>query len=117
MTKNSPLLEAWKAHPTRRAELAALLQEPALAEAIAIVREQTFLPKPIVPGQPDMLTFAALTGSVREGYLEMLFNFLSLARISPFALPERKPWETPDPKAALEAERQKLGGDPTIPPV
>ena len=109
------LIERWKSHPTRRAEFAALLQEPAIAEALSIVREMTFRPKPIPPGTTDMVAWAALMGSKREGYLEMLTNFLTLADISPFQLPERKPWATPDPERAAEKLRGELGVGSAIP--
>lgn len=116
--QNRPLslLERWKNHPTRRAEFAALLQEPALLDAIAIVREQTFEPRPILPGTHDIIAVAALTGQVREGYMQMLKNFMSLASISPFKTQERKPWDTQDREAALARMRMdELGPEPTPP--
>ena len=108
------LLEKFKSHPTRRAEFAALLQEPAMQDAIAIVREQIFMPRPLVPGTPDLIACRALLAEKREGYLEMLTNFLSLANITPFKLPEKKPWDTIDAAAAEQRLRSELlGPEPT----
>lgn len=110
------LLDRWKEHPSRRAEFEALLQEPAMQDAIAIVKEQTFSPRPIVPGMPNLIEFAALMSQKREGYLEMLTNFLSLAGISPFKSVEKKPWETSDKDAALARMRTEEGLPPQPPP-
>lgn len=109
------LLEKWKAHPTRRAEFAELIHEPAMQDALAIVREQIFSPSPLgLPG-PHLIEWYALLGRTREGYLEMLTNFLSLAKISPFTTQERKAWATPDPDKAKEALRKELGVGTRIP--
>ena len=113
MSAQKTLLQRWKESATRRAEFAALLQEPAMQDALAIVRELTFRPQPIPAGTPDIIAFTALSASVREGYLEMLANFLSLANISPFRAPNRKPWETVDRDAAIEKmRRDEFGGSP-----
>jgi hypothetical protein len=112
MTKT--LLDQWKTHATRRAEFAALLSEPVMLDAIAIVREQIFLPKPIMPGTVDLIAVRALLGATREGYLEMLFNFLSLANISPFRSPDRKSWDTSDREAALKIATEDNGPAPVV---
>lgn len=123
-TRPPTLLERWKNHPTRRAEFAALLQEPCMQDAVAICREQTFKPQPIPPGTPDIIAYTALSASVREGYLELLTNFLALANISAFRATERKAWETVDRDAAIEQmRRDEFGSSPppeapalTVPP-
>ncbi len=120
MAEPKTLLEKWKAHPSRRAEFAAILREPVMQDALAIVREQTFSPRPLGPPAPYLLEWSALLGRTREGYLEMLANFLSLANVSPFTTQERKAWANPDLDRAKEALRQEMrvGFDiPAPPPV
>ncbi len=110
------LLERWKAHPTRRAEFAALIQEPCLQDALAIVREQTFEPNLAYPVGIDLIQWRALQGERREGYLSMLKNFLSLANRSPFKVPNRKAWETADRETAIEKLREDTLGGSQEPP-
>src|SRR5258708_3611138 len=114
------LFESWASHPTRRAELAALMREPALADAISIVREIVFIPKTAPKEEQDKISWYALNGARREGYLEMLANLLALANITPFKLPDKKPWETTEDekRAALEKMQRELGvsASPESPP-
>jgi hypothetical protein len=110
------LLDRWKQHSTRRAEFAALLQEPTMQDAIAIVREKTFDPNTEYPPGVDLIQWRALQGERREGYLAMLKNFLSLANISPFKTQERKAWETVDRAAAIQKLREEaFGGSQDLP--
>jgi hypothetical protein len=100
------LQEAWKAHATRRSEFAALLQEPAMQDALAIVREKCYEPRPMPAAGVTLMEWTALLGSRREGYLECLTNLLSLANISPHKAPDRKPWETPRSKEEPSTEKK-----------
>jgi hypothetical protein len=117
MAEQKSLLTQWKEHPTRRSEFLSLLREPVMQDALAIVKEQIFAPKPLVPGTPDIIAWAALIAQKREGYLEMFANFLSLANISPFKTPDRKAWETADKPGALAAARAQLDVDMPVQPV
>ena len=94
-------LQQWKNHPTRRKELEGLLQEPALADAIDIVKERMFeMIMPPVGGTYSLNDFYALFGAKQMGYLECLQNLLGLVNISPHKVPERKPWTTVIAKAS-----------------
>ena len=88
------LLTKWKQHPTRRKELAALIAgDPALADAIAIVKERLYtIVFPPTGGQYSLTEFYALHGAKQMGYLECLNNFLMLANLSPHKINERAPW-------------------------
>jgi hypothetical protein len=89
------LLAAWRKHPTRRKELAELLQEPALQDALAIVKERCYdITFPPTGGSYSLLDFYALYGAKHMGYLEALTNFLDLAGIKVHTVPDRKPWQT-----------------------
>jgi hypothetical protein len=65
-----------------------------MLDAIAIIREKCYEPRP-TPVGASLIEWSALMGARREGYLECLTNFLSLASISPHRMPDRKPWEQP----------------------
>ena len=89
------LLQQWRNHPTRRKELEALLQEPALSDAIAIVKERCYeVIMPPTGGTYSLSEFYALAGARQIGYLECLQNFLHLVNISPHKVPDKKPWVT-----------------------
>lgn len=116
-------LEAWRKSATRRAEFAVLLQEPAMVDAIEIVKEIIFVPFSVPPGlsPADRMAHMGEMGLRREMYLSMLNNFLNLAKISPQktnaqALQKKKPWDTVDRKAGEAALLNEFyGGNP--PPV
>jgi hypothetical protein len=119
MTRNS-LLNNWRKSATRRAEFAALLQEPCMQEAIAIVKEAIFVPiqPPVELPYTERGAFFAEMGLRREAGLEFLYNFLSLATLHPFKaqaqeLQKKKPWHTEDRKAGEDKLlREFYGGTP-----
>jgi hypothetical protein len=94
-------LQAWKLHPTRRKEFTELLNEPALLDAIAIVKERAYeITLPPTGGTYSLTEFYSLYGAKQMGYLECLQNLLGLANLSPHKVPDRKPWTTVLDKAA-----------------
>jgi hypothetical protein len=107
------LLQAWKNHPTRRHEFAALLNEPVMLDAIAIIKERCYeIIFPPVGGQYDLTQFYALFGAKQLGYLECLNNLLKLAASSPHKVPDRQPWVTVLDKA-VEGQPKE---EPETPP-
>ncbi len=116
----SQKLANWRKSATRRAEFAAMLQEPCMIEAIDIVREIIFTPISVPPGltPADRMAYLGEMGLRREVYLQMLNNFLGLANISAQKsradeLQKRKPWDTVDKKAGEAALLSEFyGGNP-----
>lgn len=111
------LLEIWRNSPTRRKELAELLQEPALVDAIAIVKEGLYTLKspPTGGGQYTLTDYYAMYGAKQHGYIECLRSLLSLAELRVEQMPDRKPWDQPDKerRAQLMAQEQGLIEEPT----
>jgi hypothetical protein len=104
------LFELWKSHPTRRAELAELINtNPALSHAIAILKEQVYKTKipPTGGGAYSLMEYYALQGATQTGYMACLETLLDLAKLSPHKAPDRQPWATP-PETVRDA--------PTSPP-
>lgn len=106
------LLEHWKESHTRRQEFVAILQEPVLVEAIAIIKEQAYAPRQM-PSGVSLTEWGAVMGWKREGYLECLTNLLSLANITPHEMPDRKPWDPPDNQARLAQAEAEIAREMT----
>src|SRR6188474_1531765 len=95
MIGSMTLEKAFKEHPTRRKELAALLMEPVMQDAINILRDRCFTIKlPPAGGTYSLNEYYGLYGAKSLGYLECLTNLLDLAKITPTKKLESKPWET-----------------------
>jgi hypothetical protein len=109
--QHKSLLEQWRHHPTRRKELAELLQEPALVDALAIVKEGLYTLKapPIGGGQYSLIDYYALFGAKQAGYIEALASLLNLANLTVERMPDRKPWDTPDKTQLAEKMAQEQG--------
>lgn len=105
------LLEIWRDHPTRRKELAELMQEPAFVDALAIVKEGLYTLKspPTGGGQYSLLDYYAMYGAKQHGYVEALRSLLSLAELRLERTPDRKPWDQPDKERAAAKLAQELG--------
>jgi hypothetical protein len=115
-----PALENWRNSATRRAEFAALLQEPAMQDAIAIMKEIIFTPinPPLGLSPVERMAYFGEMGLRREASLGTLKNFLDLAAIVPLKekakeLQKKKPWDSADRKAG-EAQllSEFYGGNP-----
>ncbi len=63
------LLEIWRDSSTRRKELADLLQEPAMVDAIAIVKEGLYNvhTPPTGGGQYTLIDYYAMAGATQQG--------------------------------------------------
>jgi len=97
------LLEQFKSHPSRRKELAELMREPAFVDALAIVKEQLYEAGGAPPlGAPDIIEAYAIYGAKKSGYEAALQNLLNLASFNIHRMPDRKPWDTPDPEKVAE---------------
>jgi hypothetical protein len=111
------LLEIWRNSPTRRKELADLLQEPALVDAIAIIKEglYTLQGPPTGAGQYTLIDYYAMFGATQHGYLKCLRALLGLAEIRVEHMPDRKPWDQPDKERLAQqmAREQGLTEEPT----
>lgn len=105
------LLEIWRNSPTRRKELAELLQEPALVDAIAIVKEglYTLQPPPTGGGQYSLLDYYALLGAKQAGYITALRSLLGLAELRIEKMPDRKPWDSPEKNTPVHQLAQEMG--------
>jgi len=105
------LLEIWRNSPTRRRELAELLQEPALVDAIAIVKEglYTLQPPPTGGGQYSLLDYYALLGAKQAGYVTALRTLLGLAELRVEKMPDRKPWDQPDKERLAQQMAEDQG--------
>ncbi len=92
------LLEIWRNSPTRRKELAELLQQPALVDAIAIVKEGLYEvhTPPSGGGQYTLIDYYAMAGASQQGYIKALRSLLNLANLRVEHMPDRKPWDQPD---------------------
>jgi hypothetical protein len=116
-------LENWKRSATLRSEFAALLEEPAMKEAIECVKEAIFLPTrlPTTGLTPaDRLALLGEMGMRKEMGLEFLHNFLGLAKISPLKenaqeLQKHKAWKTTDEEAGKNKIREEFFGSPQAP--
>lgn len=105
------LLDQWREHPTRRKELAELLREPALVDALAIVKERLYTLKspPTGGGQFSLLDYYALYGAKQHGYVEALRTLLSLAELRVEQLPDRKPWDSVAKETPVHQLAQEMG--------
>lgn len=108
------LLEIWRNHPTRRKELAELLQEPALVDAIAIVKENlyTLHGPPSGGGQFTLTDYYAMYGASQSGYIKCLRTLLGLAELRIERMPDRKPWDQPDKERLAEQLAREQGLTP-----
>ena len=105
------LLEIWRNSPTRRRELAELLQEPALVDAIAIVKEglYTLEAPPSGKGQFSLIDYYAMYGASQYGYIKALRALLSLAEFRVERMPDRKPWDQPDKERLAQQMAEDQG--------
>lgn len=82
MTETTALYNSWKAHPTKGQDLALLLRDGIIKEALDIVRLKAFTPAPM-SGTAGLMEQYALMGAKREGYLDCLTNLFDLASTPP----------------------------------
>ncbi len=101
------LLQIWKAHPTRRRELAELMQEPAFVDALAIVKEQLYTVQ-LPMGDEHLIEKYAIYGAKKMGYEAALQNLLNLAELNVHRMPDRKPWDTPNKEELAAKQAAKL---------
>jgi hypothetical protein len=89
------LLDQWKESPTRRRELAELMQQPAFVDALAIVKEQLYEASGSPPlSAPNLMEVYAVYGAKKAGYEAALQNLLKLAELNVHRMPDRKPWDS-----------------------
>jgi hypothetical protein len=72
-------LDQWKEDANARPALAAMLQDPILANALEIVVQQGLAPI-VPPTGIDIVAYGAMMGFKRDGYMEAVANLRALAK-------------------------------------